>query len=159
MIDLDEFDLAGFLLESNHIERIDGVRRAEVDSAHDLLSQPVLTAPMIMALVDCHARGARLRSEEGMDVMVGRYYPPRGGPVVVETLESLMYAVNHVSEERTCPYIIHQGYETLHPFEDGNGRSGRLIWLWMHLRAGTYMDLGFLHQWYYESLLHFQGRC
>ena len=48
-------------------------------------------------------------------------------------------------------YTLHHEYETLHPFTDGNGRSGRVLWLWM-LGGIKNTPLGFLHHWYYQSL-------
>lgn len=52
---------------------------------------------------------------------------------------------------RDGAYRCHVVYETLHPFTDGNGRSGRAVWLrqmgWI-VRA----PLGFLHHFYYQTL-------
>jgi Fic family protein len=35
---------------------------------------------------------------------------------------------------------------------DGNGRSGRAIWLWQMLRQEGGAPLGFLHHFYYQTL-------
>ena len=44
-------------------------------------------------------------------------------------------------------------YEMLHPFMDGNGRSGRALWAWMMLRLGQDpFALLFLHRFYYQTL-------
>ena len=44
------------------------------------------------------------------------------------------------AEKTVAPFfkavIFHQRFEAIHPFEDGNGRTGRLLLLWMLSRAG-----------------------
>ncbi len=90
---------------------------------------------------------AKLRDRRGLDVRVGKHKPPQGGAQIRSDLTELLEVV-----DETSPYVVHQRYERLHPFTDGNGRSGRMLWLWQHARARTYRGLGFLHQWYYESL-------
>ena len=83
----------------------------------------------------------------GMDVAVGSYIPPRGGPHVLKKLENLLFSVHH---RTISAYKIHLEYESLHPFTDGNGRSGRMLWAWQ--LGDTAVSLGFLHLFYYQTL-------
>lgn len=89
---------------------------------------------------------ARLRREHGLNVQVGGYLPPPGGPAVEQSLFSLLLDI----EAGLSPREAHVRYETLHPFSDGNGRSGRMLWAW---QMGPFqLKLGFLHMYYYQTL-------
>jgi Fic family protein len=53
----------------------------------------------------------------------------------------------------TDPWKCHVRFETLHPFLDGIGRTGRAIWVWQMQRIGRDpFALPFLHRAYYQSL-------
>lgn len=142
-------NLEAFLTESNRIEGITGFSSAELACLEAVLAAPALTIENICSFVGATQPDAVLREEVGMDVCVGAYYPPRGGPAIKPELVELLTAINL---RTLTPYGAHRRYESLHPFTDGNGRSGRMIWLWQMLREGRSVRLGFLHHFYYQAL-------
>lgn len=95
-----------------------------------------------------HGKG-KLRWVLGMDVKVGRYTPPKGGPQIHERLVALLE-----NAKTAHPFIVHQEFEQLHPLMDGNGRVGRLLWLKIMVERKWSIRRGFLHEYYYQSLEH-----
>lgn len=146
--------LEAFVRESN---RIEGIFRdpspEEMAATEFLLGEKQLTPGSMAALVECCQHGARIRDKSGMNVRIGGHIAPQGGPQIVKGLKAILADAN---ANRQHPYIIHQRYESLHPFQDGNGRSGRALWAWQMLRFDCRpgIQLGFLHAWYYQSLEH-----
>lgn len=144
--------LADFVRESN---RIEGIRREptekEIGAHDDFLSLTEITVADLQTLVhELAGEHALLRDKKGMDVQVGKFVPMKGGPMVRDRLIDLL---KHANAQRMTPHVFHCKYEYLHPFIDGNGRSGRAIWLW---QQGGNAPLGFLHQFYYSSLDAYQ---
>ncbi len=87
-----------------------------------------------------------------MSVSVGRHCPPDGGPEVERSLRKLVRRADGDGE----PYSTHCAFEALHPFTDGNGRTGRMIWAWMMKEQKDYdFSLLFLHKFYYQTLDHY----
>lgn len=137
--------LINFLGQSNMIEGINHVTGAEVDAAILFLDEP--SRENLVAYV-LETAGATLRVKHGMNVRVGNHIAPRGGPEILDKLEELLeLARDEISSE--FAYRCHVNYENLHPFMDGNGRSGRLVW---YMQMNEDAPLNFLHHWYYQTL-------
>ena len=140
--------LEEFVRQSNAIEGITRIPSSRELFAHQaFLDLPHITVAAIEALVAVLAN-APLRRDAGMDVRVGRHIPPPGGPHIETELADLLARIN---DGEIGSWRAHVEYETLHPFMDGNGRSGRTIWLWM--RQGNQLPpLSFLQAFYYQTL-------
>ena len=144
-----------FVSESNAIE---GITRdptpQEIDATVSFLSSP-LTFESAAALQAVYAPGKPIRDRAGMNVRVGSYIAPDGGRDIYVKLRRIIDRVNSSSHNRfaTAFYDRHVEFETLHPFMDGNGRTGRALWAWHMLSRGQDpFALPFLHRWYYQSL-------
>lgn len=145
-------ELIRFLEESNLIEGIvPPVPHREVKAAQSFLKLERLTVEDVSKLVDVFRPGAKLRDKPGMDVRVGDHLPMRGGPDVPYWLKLQILG----DASKSNPHVTRFLYEKLHPFTDGNGRSGRMIWLWQMKQQGKLdyaLKLGFLECWYRQSL-------
>ena len=143
------YELEQFVEESNMIEGLylDHNDRTACIAAHEkFLKLGNITVKDLENFVSVIQPGATLRRKESQNVRVGGRVAPYGGPAIEKELELLLRTwLGH-------PYQMHIRYQHLHPFTDGNGRSGRVLWLWQ-------MDdldyIGFLHGFYYQTLKAF----
>lgn len=150
-ITLNNLYLKDFVRESN---RIEGITRLISDDETlaliKFINETSINVKHLQAYVKFIQPNAQLRDKVGLDVMVGNHFPPAGSPWIRETLGLLLDTAMH---QRLTPYEVHCEYEKLHPFTDGNGRSGRALWAWQMIRHCNYnFSLGFLHMFYYQTL-------
>jgi len=149
ILSADDDWLHDFLRESLEIEGIN--RRAtakELYATAHFINAAEVTVHSLVNLVAVYQPDARLRDQPGLDVRVGDHVAPAGGHNIRAALQEILtnFGANN-------PWRNHVLYETLHPFTDGNGRSGRALWAFDMLHRGMLnRRLNFLHHFYYQTL-------
>jgi len=146
--------------ESNEIEGIfRGPTDEELDEHIRFLAMNEITVEDLMRHVAIYAGTEhRIRAKTTDRHQIGSRVL-EGGPHVLERLRDLLLKCN---EGEIDPWHAHVEYEILHPFTDGNGRSGRALWHWMMLQRYGFTgytqrtQIGFLHRFYYQAM-QFRG--
>lgn len=142
-----------FAKESNEIE---GIREAHRHRTHyhalsKFLEHELITVVELERFVRTVEPKAFLRTKDSHRVWIGGKEAPKAS-ISQSNLVNLLIDVNE--GHRTDPWTVHCEYEEIHPFIDGNGRSGRALWLSMMIQKGYDLRYGFLQMFYYQTLSH-----
>jgi Fic family protein len=109
-------------------------------------SKPFITTNLCIKIVQCIKQNkASIRKTPGTTLSNTRgeviYTPPTGETVVREKLSNLEKFINE--NETIDPLIkmalMHYQFEAIHPFSDGNGRTGRILLL-LYLKLSGLLD-------------------
>lgn len=142
-----------FQQESNWIEGLQGSTGAENRALVDFVQGPPTVEALRQYVAVCQPDAVLRNHVEVPDVRVGNYVAPASGPMIERRLENILVEASELGSRS----LVHKKYETLHPFTDGNGRSGRALWLWMFWRQEGWTPTSFLRWWYYDSLREYHG--
>lgn len=89
------------------------------------------------------------------------YTPPQSGPAIDKLLKNFVEYLNNDETSLAKMAVLHYQFETIHPFYDGNGRTGRIVNI-LYLILKAYLDIPILYlssyiiknkAQYYELLL------
>lgn len=135
-------EMYSFVDESNKIEGINRKpTQIELAEFKRLLELKEITVDDIIKFVSIYDPEASLRDDYGLDIRVGNYLPPWGGPHIRERLIQIL-------ESGLPAWQMHILYQKVQPFTDGNGRSARALWAWKQRDISK----GFLNTFYFQTL-------
>jgi len=141
---------------TNYVRAIETCVRqlAEIPISHRLIKQ----AHKILLSGLSRERGANKRpgeykinqnavGQQGDTILTARYVPPP--PAETQScMDDLEKYINHADDEPAYRLIrlalVHYQFEAIHPFDDGNGRIGRMLITLMAQQSGL-LDLPLLH--------------
>ena len=144
-----------FMLESNTIEkepRINTGDMAALQYALNVIEWDEESLCHLHRLLGAYLEKPWVGRYRRCNVWVGNHAPPDYQDV--PALMDMFF-----EELNTCEldsWEAHTEFESIHPFQDLNGRVGRLLWLNMAVKEGYNFKIPFLQMYYYQTLAQYQ---
>jgi Fic family protein len=113
----------------------------------ELKAKPFITTNLCLKIVQCiKQNNAGIRVTPGTSLATNKgeviYTPPTGEDIIREKLANLEKFINE--ENEIDPLIkmalLHYQFEAIHPFADGNGRTGRILLL-LYLKLSGLLEI------------------
>lgn len=143
-----------FMLESNKIEGEDRINPGDIRAVEFALKgfRNLNDILELHRLLGEHLNEDWIGKFRTCNVHVGSYSPPSYHEVhkLMKKYWNEFYLMNS--------FQAHNKFESLHPFQDLNGRVGRLIWLSKAVHEGYDFSVPFLQMYYYQSLQDYERR-
>jgi Fic family protein len=149
---LFQASIAGKMIDNLATKEVIHYKDALWYAVESLKKKPVLTTNLFIAIVQIikenqsgirNLPGTQLKNPSSNKIV---YTPPEGVDIIRQKLKSLENFIN--IETDIDPLIklalIHYQFEAIHPFFDGNGRTGRIILL-LYLKISGLMELPSLY--------------
>lgn len=117
----------------------------------NLKKKPFITTNLCIKIVQCIKQNtAAIRNTPGTKLKNGRgtviYTPPEGEDIIIEKLTNWEKFIN--TNQKLDPLIkmaiMHYQFEAIHPFIDGNGRTGRIMLL-LYLKISNLLNIPALY--------------
>lgn len=158
-----ENEIKKLIRQSNLIESVDDPREDEqsfeawcfingvhvIDQSHLLELHHLITKNLMNKFSSGHYRTT--------NVQIGGKIAPAPYIAIGRTQGWLQTVKEHLRDDLFSPIDMHIEFEHIHPFIDGNGRTGRMLLWWQEMRRGeplteiTFKDRDKYYQWFQES--------
>ena len=158
-IDLDRFITEREIFEAKNLARVVSYIDKKAKEQELTLDVILLLHKMLISNI-CDDIAGRFRKDNEF-VRVGNYIAP-DPKEVLDRLEKMMVEYNAASSENIIKRIakLHLVFERTHPFNDGNGRIGRVLNNYLLIREGFVpINIKFIdRKKYYEAFREFDAK-
>lgn len=148
-------NLKRFMLDSNRIEGENRINPGDIEAAKFAIAAPIIGLSELLrihSLLGAYLNKPWVGQLRTINVHVGRFCPVDAGQLQL-AMEEFIHDLPLMTS-----WTAHNKFEKIHPFQDLNGRTGRLIWLNKAIwNEGYSFKIPFLQAYYYQTLYIYEG--